>query len=46
MNQARILTEDDRVELINGETIEMSPIARIHATCMRRLINILNFWVN
>jgi Uma2 family endonuclease len=46
MNQARILTEGDRVELINGEIIEMSPIARRHATCVRRLINIVNSWVN
>ncbi|MBD2666581.1 Uma2 family endonuclease [Richelia sinica] len=40
MNQAGLLSEDDRVELINGEILEMSPIGTKHATCMRRLINL------
>jgi Uma2 family endonuclease len=42
MNEAGILTEDDRVELINREIIEMSLISRRYVTCVRRLINILS----
>ena len=41
MVEAEILTEDDRVELIKGEIIEMTPIGRRHAACVARLVQLL-----
>lgn len=37
MVEAGILKEDDRVELIDGEIIEMTPPGSRHAACVRRL---------
>ena len=42
MVEAGILREDDRVELIEGEIVTMSPIGRRHAACVRRLTRVLN----
>jgi Uma2 family endonuclease len=42
MAESEILTEDDRVELIRGEIIEMSPIGTKHAACVRRSSNLLS----
>lgn len=37
MGAAGIFSEDDRVELIEGEIVEMSPIGSRHAACVDRL---------
>lgn len=37
MIQSGILTDCDRVELISGEILEMSPVGRQHAACVDRL---------
>lgn len=41
MTQSGILAEDDRVELIEGEIVEMSPIGSRHAACVKRLNRLL-----
>ncbi|MFN3929840.1 MAG: Uma2 family endonuclease [Thermoflexus sp.] len=41
MREAGILTEDDRIELIEGELVEMSPISSRHAACVKRLAVLL-----
>jgi Uma2 family endonuclease len=42
MSEAGILSEDDRIELIEGEIIKMSPIGKLHASCVKRLNAIFN----
>jgi Uma2 family endonuclease len=41
MADAGILNEDDRIELIRGEIVQMSPIGGDHASCVARLTHLL-----
>jgi len=41
MGEAGIFGEDDRVELIDGEVVEMSPIGWRHAWCVRAVARLL-----
>jgi len=41
MAEANVFRPEDRLELFEGEFVEMSPIGRRHAACVRRLTNLL-----
>jgi Uma2 family endonuclease len=41
MVEAGVFQEDDRLELVDGEIVEMSPIGTRHAACVRKLNLIL-----
>jgi len=41
MAKAGILNEDDRVELIEGEIVRMTPIGSHHALCVATLVELL-----
>jgi Uma2 family endonuclease len=42
MGEAGVFSEEARVELIDGEVLEMSPIGKRHAGCVNRLNRLLN----
>jgi len=44
MARAGVLTEDERVELVRGEIVAMSPIGSRHAACVDRLYMRLIRW--
>lgn len=46
MAEAGILHEDDRVELLDGEIVQMTPIGSRHAACVARLDRALTRRVN
>lgn len=37
MIRSGILAEDERIELIEGEIVKMSPIGELHAACVKRI---------
>jgi Uma2 family endonuclease len=41
MGEVGILRDDERVELIEGEIVEMNPIGGRHAACVRMLTRLL-----
>lgn len=44
MGEAGIFSEDDRVELIDGEVVEMAPIGDRHIESVMRLTRLLSRW--
>ena len=42
MGASGILSEDDRVELIEGEVVEMAPIGSRHQACVDRLTELFS----
>jgi len=41
MIETGILTEDDRVELLDGKIVQMSPIGSKHVACLNRIVKLL-----
>lgn len=41
LGELGVFDEDDRVELLEGQIVEMTPIGRVHGACVFRLNNLL-----
>ncbi len=46
MGETGILHEDDRVELIEGEIVDMTPVGIRHKACVKRLNTLFNSLIN
>jgi Uma2 family endonuclease len=44
MSEAVIFDEDDRVELVDGEVMEMPPMGNRHVESVMRLTRLLSRW--
>ena len=42
MIEAGVFAQDERLELIDGEIVKMSPIGDRHAACVRKLIALMS----
>ncbi|MDQ3570631.1 MAG: Uma2 family endonuclease [Actinomycetota bacterium] len=42
MAEGGVFTEDDRVELLEGEIVEMAPIGSRHAACVKRIASLFH----
>ena len=44
MADAGVFDEDDRLELLDGEILQMNPVGRRHVASVNRLTRVLHAW--